>query len=143
MLRLLAQDADDLTVISTALQDAIGKIGDISYEPRARRLTLALNRYRWEAGALTPKTSGERVRCGLQIGGVLGVQERRLRQDAKKAVLALLAITFEPGEVPGGALVLTFAGGDDLRVVVEAIDIALADISPAWPAAQRPSHSEG
>ena len=138
-LRLMARDTDDLSVISTTLQDAIGKIGDISYEPGARRLTLALNRYRWEAGA----RKAERVRCGLQIGGVLGVQERRLRQDAKKAVVELLAVTFEAGEPPGGFIVLTFAGGGDLRAEVECIDVAMADISPAWPASQRPSHSEG
>jgi hypothetical protein len=139
LLRLLAQDAADLTVISTALQDAIGKIGDISYEAKARRLTLAVNRYRWEGDART----NERVRCGLQIGAVLTVRERHLRQDAKKAVVELLAITFEPGEAPGGAIVLTFAGGGDLRAEVECIDIALADISPPWPASQRPSHTEG
>ena len=48
-LRLLAEDAEDLKVIAAALQDAVGKIGDISYEPGAQRLTLAFNRYRWEA----------------------------------------------------------------------------------------------
>jgi hypothetical protein len=36
-LRLLAQDADDLAVISAALQDAVAKIGDINFEPKARR----------------------------------------------------------------------------------------------------------
>ncbi len=139
LLRLLGQDATDLTVISTALQDAIGKIGDISYEAKARRLTLALNRYRWEAGARTT----ERVRCGLQIGAVTAVRERNLRQDARKAVVELLAITFEPGEAPGGDIVLAFSGGGDLRVSVECIDIALADVSSPWPASQRPSHTEG
>ena len=136
-LRLLAEDADDLTVLSTALQDAVCKIGDISYAPSARCLTVAFNRFRWEVGARTR----ERVRCGLQIGGVLRVQERCLRQDAKADVLVLLAITFEPDQVPGGAVVLKFAGGGDLRVAVETIDIVLADISLAWPVAQRPSHT--
>ena len=75
-LRLLAQDADDLAVLSAALQDAVGKIGDISFDPRARRLTLALNRYRW--GAREP----ERVRSAVQVGSVLGVQARRLRRSA-------------------------------------------------------------
>lgn len=138
LLRLLAQDETDLSVVSTTVQDAICKIGDISYEAKARRLTLALNRFRWEAGARTD----QRVRCGLQVGAVLGVKERNLRQDAKRAVVELLAVTFEPGEPPGGHLVLAFAGGGDLRVEVECIDIALADLSPPWPAAQRPDHEE-
>ena len=50
-LQLLAQDEEDLGVLSAALQDAVAKIGDISYEAAARRLTLTFNRFRWEAGA--------------------------------------------------------------------------------------------
>ena len=45
-LRLLAQDADDLAVISAALQDAVTRIGDIQWEAAAGRLTLAFNRFR-------------------------------------------------------------------------------------------------
>ncbi len=41
-LRLLAEDAEDLEVISAALQDAVAKVGDINFEPAARRLTIAL-----------------------------------------------------------------------------------------------------
>lgn len=135
-LRLLAQDAEDLGVISAAVQDAVGRLGDIRYEAAARQLTLALNRFRWEAGA----RSAERVRTALQIGGVLSVQARRLRNDAPQAVVELLAIGFEPGEAPGGTVTLTFAGGGDLRCTVECIDAALADVSTPWPAQRAPAH---
>jgi hypothetical protein len=37
-------------VISAALQDAVAKIGDIRWDASARTLTLACNRFRWEAG---------------------------------------------------------------------------------------------
>ena len=47
-LKLRAEDAEDLAVISSALQDAVGKIGDIAFDAGARRLTLGLNRFRWE-----------------------------------------------------------------------------------------------
>ncbi|MGZ6016744.1 MAG: DUF2948 family protein [Phenylobacterium sp.] len=40
-LRLLAQEPEDLEVISAAMQDAVAKVGDISFEPKARRLTIA------------------------------------------------------------------------------------------------------
>ena len=39
-LRLLAEDADDLHIISAALQDAILRPVDIAWEPQARRVTL-------------------------------------------------------------------------------------------------------
>ena len=135
-LRLLAEDADDLAVISAALQDAVAKIGDISFDARARRLTLALNRYRWEAGG----KARERVRTGLQLGGVLGVKSRKLRRDARGAVVELLSLAFEPGEAPGGAVVFTFAGGGDLRVEVECLDVILADVSNPWPTPRAPAH---
>lgn len=133
-LRLLALDAEDLAVISAALQDAVTKVGDIEYEARARRLTIAFNRYRWETG------TRQRVRSALQLGGVQKVQARRIRRPAKDAVLELLALSFEPHEAPGGAVVLTFAGGGDLRVVVECVDAVLADLSSPWPTPRTPAH---
>ena len=81
-LRLLAEDTYDLAVISAALQDAVCQIGDIAYQASARQLTVALNRYRWENGARTQ----ERVRTGLQFGGVMAVKTRNLRRDANDAV---------------------------------------------------------
>jgi hypothetical protein len=133
-LRLLAQDEEDLEIISAAMQDAVMKVGGIVYEPAARRLTIAFNRYRWESGG------GERVRSGLQLGGVLSVQTRRIRRAAKDAVLELLAMTFTAGEAPGGDVTLSFAGGGDLKARVECIEVVLADVSNPWPTPRTPAH---
>jgi hypothetical protein len=137
-LRLLAEDVEDLAIVAAALQDAVGKIGDIHYEAATRQLTLVLNRFRWEADGV----ASQRVRAGVQFGGVLGVQARRLRRDAPDAVIELLTIDFEPAEAPGGALILSFAGGGDLRLEVECIDAALADVSAPWPTKRTPAHKE-
>ena len=134
MLHLLAEDPEDLNVISAALQDAVAKVGDIAYEPRSRRLTVVFNRFRWEAG------ERQRVRSALQIGGVLSVQARRIRRERREGVLELLAIAFEPGEPPGGILTLSFAGGGDLRLTVECVDAVLADVSQPWPTPRAPRH---
>lgn len=133
-LQLLAEDPDDLAVMSAALQDAVAKVGDISFEGRARRLTIAFNRFRWEAG------ERQRVRSALQVGGVLSLQARKIRRDRRDAVIELLAISFEPGEAPGGVLTLSFAGGGDLRAEVECIDAVLADVSDPWPTPRAPTH---
>jgi hypothetical protein len=135
-LRLLAQDTDDLAVISAALQDAVTRIGDIHWEAGARQLTIAFNRFRWEA----PGGHGQRVRSGLQLGYVLEVKARKLRREAPDAVLELLALTFEPGETPGGVVTFAFAAGGDLAASVECIDAALADVSSPWPTARKPEH---
>lgn len=133
-LRLLAQDPEDLEVISAAMQDAVLKVGDISYEAKARRLTIGFNRYRWEAAG------NERVRAGLQLGGVLQVQARKIRRGARDAVLELLALTFTPGDAPGGVITLSFAGGGDLRATVECVEAVLADVSTPWPTPRTPAH---
>ena len=133
-LQLLAEDQDDLAVISAALQDAVAKVGDIHFEARARRLTIAFNRFRWEGGAR------QRVRSALQLGGVLEVQGRKIRRDRRDAVLELLTIAFAPEEAPGGLLTLSFAGGGDLRVKIECVDAVLADISEPWPTPRAPAH---
>lgn len=143
-LRLLAQDADDLAVISAALQDAVAKIGDIHWDAHGRTLTLACNRFRWEVAGKKPKrgVENERVRSALQLGDVTGVQARNLRRDAKAAIVELLAVTFEPGDAPGGTVMLTFAGGGDLRVGVDCLDVVLADVSEPWSTPRRPGHAD-
>lgn len=133
-LKLLAEDAADLAIISAALQDAVAQVGDISYEARTRRLTILFNRFRWEAGAR------QRVRSALQIGGVLDMQARKIRREVPHAVVELLAIGFEPGEAPAGVLTLSFAGGGDLRVSIECVDAILADVSQPWPTPRTPRH---
>ena len=53
----------------------------------------------------------------------------------------MLALTFEPdSEPPGGALILSFAGGGDLKVKVECVDAVLADVSDPWPTPRTPRH---
>jgi hypothetical protein len=133
-LRLLAEDADDLAVMSAALQDAVAKVGDIAWEPKARRLTIGFNRYQWEGGAR------RRVRCGLQLAAVLSVKSRNIRRAPADAVVELLAMEFAPADEPGGAITLTFAGGGDLEVSVECIDAVLADVSATWPTPRTPAH---
>lgn len=133
-LRLLAQEPEDLEVISAAMQDAVAKVGDISFEPKARRLTIAFNRFRWETGENT------RVRSALQLGGVLTVQTRKIRRSPREAIIEVLAMTFEPGDPPGGVVTISCAGGGDLRAVVECVDAVLADVSEPWPTSHSPAH---
>ncbi|WP_374344773.1 DUF2948 family protein [Phenylobacterium sp.] len=133
-LKLLAADAEDLKVVASALQDAVAKIGDIEFDARRKLLTIGFNRYCWEVG------SDLRVRSGLQVGSVMGLQARNLRRHARDAVVELLTIAFEPDEEPGGALILSFSGGGDLRARVECVDLVLADVSAPWPARRTPTH---
>ena len=131
-LRLLAADADDLQIMSAALQDSILRPVDIVWEKSARRVTLALSRFCWECG-------GTRVMAAMQFGDVDAVKSRRLPRGPETA-LELLAIDFEPVETPGGRVILMFAGGGDLRIDVECLDAVVTDLSERWPARIAPTH---
>lgn len=131
-LRLLAEDAVDLQIISAALQDAIMRPVDIRWEREARRLTIVLSRFCWECG-------GTRVMAAMQFGDVEAVKSRRLPRLPESA-LELLALDFEPTEAPGGRVILMFAGGGDLRIDVECLDAVLTDLSDRWPARVAPTH---
>jgi hypothetical protein len=131
-LRLLAEDADDLHIISAALQDAILRPVDIVWEPSSRRVTLKLSRFCWECG-------GTRVMAAMQFGDVIAVKSRRLPRLPESA-LELLAMEFAPDEPPGGRVILMFAGGGDLRIDVECLDAVLTDLSERWPAKLAPTH---
>lgn len=137
-LRLRAEDTEDLTVVSAALQDAVGQLGDFQFDAKTRRFTLVVNRFRWEA---RPSKKGERVRTAVQVDSVLAAKSRNIRQGKPDAVVSLLALSFEPGEeAPGGQLVFTFSGGGELRLSVECIDLILADVSRPWRARVQPGH---
>jgi hypothetical protein len=133
-LRLLAEDADDLSIMSAALQDAILRPVDIVWEPAARRVTLTLSRFCWECG-------GTRVMAAMQFGDVSAVKSRRLPRGPETA-LELLAMHFEEAEAPGGRVLMMFAGGGDLRIDVECLDAVLTDLSERWPARIAPTHLE-
>jgi hypothetical protein len=63
----------------------------------------------------------------------------------KRAVLALLAVTFEPSnhtETPEGDVTLTFSGGAAIRLNVECIEVELKDLGAAWAAKHSPRHPE-
>jgi hypothetical protein len=135
-LRLLAQDEDDLSILSAALQNAVIRRGDISWERRGRRLTVRLTRYRWEADA-----ECARVLAAVQLGDVTTVRARDFPRSPD-TMLELLAMTYEPETAPGGVFTFMFAGGADLQARVECVDAVLADLTESWPARAAPAHEE-
>ena len=147
-LKLIAFDSDDLAVISAHLQDAVLKVADIAYLPRERRFAAVGNRFDW-ADALTdgkPKTRDYvRRQMALRFERVLGAKMHGIDASRKDAVLALLAIRFDPEEAPdgpGGHVTLNFADGAAIRLQVECIEAELKDLGPVWRAKSMPRHPD-
>ena len=137
-LRLLAQDEEDLKIISAHLQDAVMRMGDLAYLPKQHRFAAMLNRFCWEDCG--EGKSGVRVLAGLHFDGVMKVQSQHVRQDDPDAVAELLAIAFTPGGDGGGTIDLMLAGGGRIRLAVECIDATLRDMTEPRPAVARPEH---
>jgi len=145
-LRLRAESAEDLAVISSLVQDAVGKAGDIAWMQGKRRLVVLLNRFRWEdsAGAEQARRPFERVRSAVTVDSVLGVRARGVDPGRRDQVFDLLAIVFEPAEGCAGTLILTMAGGAEFAVEVECLELTLADLTRPWAAkaGKAPEHGD-
>jgi Protein of unknown function (DUF2948) len=139
-LKLQAIDEEDLAVLSAHVQDAILKVGDITYLPREHRFAIAMNRFGWEVDA-DDEGVHQRRRSALVFDRVTAAKCCNLRRDRPDAVLELLAVSFDPTVTPAGHVTLHFAGGGMLRLEVECIEARLADLGPAWATAVRPDHA--
>jgi len=143
MLKLTALDADDLAVISAHMQDAVARIGDMTFLRRQGTFALVANRFVW-TGEKERKATGQRRLAGLSINRVRRTRTHRLRQGAPDAVVSLLAITFEPeAEGTGGTIVLTLSGGGAVRLEVECIEVQMSDMGEEWQTARVPRHDLG
>ena len=141
LLKLIALDKDDVEVISTHLQDAVLKVGDIVWRPAERRLVVGLNRFDWEA-AVDATPCFRRRRTALRFDRVRAVKCRNISREDPDAVLNLLAVEFAQADPPAGFITLVFSGDAALRLEVECLEAELTDLGPSWPAAARPVHSD-
>jgi hypothetical protein len=141
-LKLRAEDADDLAVISGLVQDALISVRDLTYDRAERRFTLVINRFRWE-GATPDYHDGEkrvawfeRTLCAVSFAEVEGVTYRGFRRRDDERILSLLAI--RPSEA--GTIELEFSGGAALRLAVGAIRVRARDVGEPWPTVWQPDH---
>jgi len=73
-IRLRAEDAEDLKIVSACLQDAIVPITEIGWLPDDQSFVMVVNRFRWEAaGAVLTRTN-----CAVTVQGVTGVKRRAI-----------------------------------------------------------------
>lgn len=144
-LALLAGDAEDLTVLSTLVQDSVLPVTEISYDLRHRQLALLLNRFRWEDAELAKRDERpyERVRSVLLISDVQRVLSDGIDRADNDLILELLALKWEPAEDGTGRVLLEFAGDGTLAVSVECLNVELRDVTRPYiaPSRRAPSHT--
>ncbi len=143
-LRLTADDADGLVVISALVQDAVFPITEMTFARRCRRFAVMLNRLRREDARLssTPARPVERVQSLLVFDEVLAVHLSGIDRAQQDTVLSLLAVTFEPQADGVGRVLLTLAGDGAVALTVEALDVHLRDVTRPYvaPSGKMPDH---
>ncbi len=147
MLRLQAQDADDVAVLSAMLQDSIVPTAQIVWFAEQQRFALLAARFCWEQqGHSTEQRQPEqrqheqrqpeqRQHCRLWVEGVQRVRHKDFSLDDD--MLLLLAIT-----TTAHGLELTFSGGTAIRLEATDWHIFAEDVGEAWPASRCPHHDD-
>ncbi len=146
-LKLIAFDAEDLAVVSTHLQDAVLKVGDLAYLPGEKRFAALANRFDWlsalpDNGDPPEKATLARRQCALRFERVLRAQVTDIDLRKKDDVLSVLALQFIPGELPAGVITIVFAGRGAIRLEIECIEAELKDLGAAWEARGEPKHAD-
>ena len=146
-LKLRADDAEDLAIVSAQLQDAIVPIGDMAFLAPQKRFVMVANRFMWEVGAVddtveSSKDEAEeigpvflRCNCGVRFEGVTAVSSQGLDLQDRGLILELLAIRWENGFAE-----LDFSGDAKLRLEMKRPVCLIEDIGEPWPTTRKPSH---
>lgn len=139
-LKLLALDAEDLAIISAHVQDAVFKVRDMGFLPRAGQFSVVMNRFVWEIA--DRKAQGfERRRAALTFKRVSRVRSIGFDRGRRDEVLSLLAIKFDQkGEGPEGTIEFLLSAGATIALEVECIEAQLADTGGAWETGSKPAH---
>lgn len=144
-LRLIAQEAVDVPVLSALVQDAVLEAGEMRYDRRRRRFAALVNRFRWEdrAEAARENRPYERVRSLLTIEDVLAARVMGIDPGRKDQVLSILSLSWEPGTEGAGRLVLILAGDGAVALELEALEIRLEDVTRPYAAPSRHAPDHG
>ena len=134
-LKLSALDADDLGVISAAVQDALVAVRDCAYLKGEKRFVLLLNRFQWEADPAV-KAAHSRTHSALVFNEVTAVRHHQIPLDEPDRMLELLAVTLEND----GSVALRFASGRAIRLEIGRLTCHLGDVGEPWPTPWKPAH---
>ena len=138
-LKLLALNDDDLKVLSAHLQDSVVLVKDMIFLKKNRTFLMMVNRFMWEDIELGIFRENKRIRCAVKFENVLEVKSRNISQKKKDKILELLSID---SEVKNNKkeLLITFAGNNEIILIVEEINILLDDVGLPWKVKHVPKH---
>lgn len=135
-LKLIAQDDEQLTIISSLVQDSIIKSNEMGYDKKTKRFALLMNRYRHE------EENPSRIRTAIHFDYVDSVKSVGIDKETNDDILVLLAIRFKAKSKPSGSIFLEFSNNKSITFDVESIDAFLTDMGEPWKIPNKPIHDE-
>ena len=143
-LSLIAQNEEDLVVISTLCQDSIIKIANIKWAKKSKRFYLLINRFCWELNDLSKKKSSNMLRINsiMSFNSVLSVKSAGIQQNNNSDITSLLTINYNFFNFEKQAIDLIFSGNSQISLNIECIDVFLKDISEPFEGttSKQPKH---
>jgi hypothetical protein len=134
-LKLSALDADDLGVISAAVQDSLVAVRDCAWFAGEKRFVLLLNRFRWEADPGI-ETKYWRTHSALVFNQVNAVHHHRVPLKQPDRVLELLSVAAENDH----SVTVRFAADRAIRLEIDRLACHLGDVGEPWPTPWKPAH---
>ena len=138
-LKLSALDADDLDVISAAVQDALVAVRDCAYFKDEKRFVLLLNRFRWEADP-TVEAAHSRTHSALVFNEVTAVRHHDIPLGEPDRMLELLALVLDYRGDGERSVTLRFAAGRAIRLEIARLACHLGDVGEPWATPWKPAH---
>ena len=141
-LRLIAESAEDVVVLSGLAQDAVFVLSEASWQTDKRRFAILINRFRWEDHA--PSKPPERARALLVFDDVTHVVSQGLDHSDPEMVMSLLSIVWSPGADGAGRFELVLAGDGAIAVDAECVNVTLQDVTRPYlaPSGKTPEHPQ-
>jgi hypothetical protein len=136
-LKLTALDADDLGVVSAAVQDSLVAVRDCAHFADEKRFVLLLNRFCWEADPGI-EMAYWRTHSALVFNEVTAVHHRNIPLDRPDRVLELLAVAQESP----ASVAIRFAAGRAIRLEIGRLACHLGDVGEPWPTPWKPAHPD-
>ncbi len=138
-LKLKAEEAEDLVVLSATLEGAITSPGEMGYSTSSRAFTITASRFMWET---VDEAQKKRIRTGLYCADVTAVKTSGISRDIPTMAMELLNISCVTKEDGTAEIPLNFAGGGTIRLFAECVNLTLTDVGDAWKTDHIPFHKE-
>ena len=139
-IQLLAKDSDDISVMSSLMQDAILYPGDVMWHPKDQQFVMVVNRFCWEED--NPDLGAQsRTHSAFRVDYVRAVKKRGIEKCGDLDYLNLLALQLLQAD-DKQILLLNFSSGRAIRLEIEKVAAVLQDLGESWPAENRPVHQK-